>query len=238
MKHKVAWKWVLLLGVLLLLIIYELNSLRQKEAAAPTPKVTVGAKKVEAYISQYEKEDTVTDFTYKKSEQKTYIVNPRSQIQVTFEDEPETVEITEVSRFLDEDIEELIVNGELNNRSGERDFIIRVKWEDQTAAVYNLHLNVKELVTYQELLAKEKDDYSMFCIAPDLKSQDLNSFNENNRILITTSHGTTSLEEAKKEYPELKLKSPSTFILFNYREEIYRSDNLSDFKTFIQSLKP
>ncbi|CAH0346671.1 hypothetical protein [Bacillus sp. CECT 9360] len=219
-------KLTMLLGLLLVLVLYDNLSLR-KINKPPAPEVTVGGKKVEAYPKEYIKDEEVTIISYKKPKEQTSTVNPRTKINVSFKDKPETVRITETMP----DFVEEVINREVNNRIGKRTFLIKAMWEDEKEATYEIHVNVKETVTYQELLGQSEGDLNLLVISPEADTEEFNyiefPFNHSSRYV--------TLEQAKLDYPELKLDSKTLYILFDYRKEVYRSDNLKEFTTFLKS---
>jgi hypothetical protein len=217
------------LVILLLLVVYDNIQLRRINTP-PVLEVTVGGKKVEAYPKEFLKNEKVTVFSFKKRKEQTYTVNPRTKIKVSFENQPETFRIVEGSPYSGE---EEVINREVNNRTGERTFLIQAKWEDKREAAYEIYLNVKETVSYQELLAQSEGEYSLFTIGPN-REEELSRID----FPINQSMNIDSLEQAKINYPDLKLDSQTVYILFNYREEVFRSDNLKDFTAFLKSYNP
>lgn len=220
-------KLTMFLGVLLVLVLYDNFSLR-KINKPPAPEVTVGGKKVEAYPKEYTKDEEVTVISYKKPKEQTPTVNPRTKIKVIFKDKPETVRITEGVPYFEE-----VINQEVNNRAGERTFLIKAKWEDKKEATYEIPVNVKETVPNQDLLAQSEGEHSLFTIGPNT-DEEINQYD----LQINQMHGYETLDQAKLDYPELKLDSETLYILFNYRKEVYRSDNLKEFTTFLKSYEP
>jgi hypothetical protein len=238
MKKTIS-KWALGLGILLVLVIYDQITVKMKQAP-PVPEIAVGNKQVEAEIKEYKKDETVTKFSHKKKESGYITVNPRTKIEVSFNNDPETINITEEMPTYEagKTEEQEVVNGEVGNQSGQRTFLIHAKWKDKKEATYNLFLNVKKIVSYQRLLANEEGEYSIFYLTPNIKDPEVDKLYQNKRMFISSGHGTENLEQAKKDYPALKLKSPTTYILFNYRTEVFRAEDIKTFKDFINSFQP
>lgn len=224
-------KLTMLLGVLLVLVLYDNFSLR-KINKPPEPDVTVGGKKVEAYPKEYIKDEAVTVISYKKPKEQKPTVNPRTKINVSFKEKPETVRITETLPDFDGVISQEVINQEVNNQIGKRTFLIKAMWKDEKEATYEIRLNVKETVSYQELLGHSEGEHTLLIIGPNTEE-----FHEYD-LPINQMRGLDTLEQAKLEYPDLKLDSEKIYILFNYRGEVYRSDNLKELTTFLKSYEP
>ncbi|MDE3837812.1 hypothetical protein C0966_00115 [Bacillus methanolicus] len=93
--------------------------------------------------------------------------------------------------------------------------------------------------SYKDLLPKSKEGLSVFAV---LESSDDNLFKElsyeEKYPHVGPVNGITDLETVRMVYPDLNIEQIPTYIVFNYKGEVYRSHDSKDVLQFLKSRAP
>jgi hypothetical protein len=234
MNKKTLW-WGT--GILVVLFLIVLDGYKiYKENEPPMPTVTIGDKKVNAYIKRYSWKGKIYDSLKpdQLAEQHTFqSVEPRSDMKVTFSEEPRQVMIGTWD-FISKEVVPRDISGNtyyIDNQSGPAILTIEAEWE-QGSALYIVPLEVEQYVTYQNFLAEEKDQYSLYCLvaAEEDHNELLNQPN------MSTVYISDDIELEKKQHPDLKLEKVPTFILFSNEKEEFRTHDLQELLNYLQKI--
>ena len=225
-------KNLLLIAVLVFggaFVLFTLDKAKTKKLHTPPELLaTVDGDKVAYQVRSFERDGTV--IVKSKKEDPITKVNPRTKLKIEFVEEPESFIVSEIDNFGDE--EDFIRTEDWNtvsfreyalgNSVGYKSYVIHAKWVDGKEATYSIKLDVKQLVSYQGLLPREQENSALIILGKSDVSPvnfDENKYDLSPILTIETDGNLPS------EYPELKIESTPIYIIFDYTQEVFRTDN-------------
>ncbi|MGX2961846.1 hypothetical protein JNUCC23_21670 [Peribacillus sp. JNUCC 23] len=237
MKKNLLLIVVLIFGGALSL--YTLDKAKTKKLHTPPELLaTVDGDKVAYQVRSFERDGIV--IVKGEKEDPITKVNPRTKLIIDFAEEPESFIVSEMNSFGDE--EDYLRTEEwdtvsfreyaLDNWVGYKSYVIHAKWKNGKEATYSIKLDVKQLVSYQGLLPREHENSALIILGKSGVSPV--NFDENKYDLspILTIEADGNLPS---EYPELKIESTPTYIIFDYTKEVFRTDDDEELIKYLES---
>ena len=225
MKKNLLFLAVLVFGCAF--VLFTLDKAKTKKFHTPPELLaTVDGEKVAYQVRSFERDGVV--IVKGKKEDPITKVNPRTKLKIEFVEVPENFIVSEIGNFGDEEDYirtedwDTVSSSEyaLGNSVGYKSYVIHANWVNGKEATYSFKLDVKQLVSYQGLLPREHENSALIILGESDESPV--NFDENKYDLspILTMEADENLASG---YPELKIESAPTFIIFDYRQEVFRT---------------
>lgn len=248
-KKKQILKGLVIAGICLVgLVVFD--QIKMKKINTP-PKLmaVIDGTEADYLVQSYSRNDQTSTSRFNDEDNPVTDVNPRSKVEISFEDAPDLMAVEEIHPgfILDATFEEVIEETEeymlwnpymppytieINNEPYIKSYVVQAEWKDGIKAVYTLQFNVKKEVGYQRLLSDSLKTRSLFMV---IDSSDNNPFDEvrDGGMFRIDKFQTLDLAEAHSSFPELKIEKTPTYVVFDYTKEIFRSHEMEDLVEFL-----
>ncbi|MGE8080309.1 hypothetical protein [Peribacillus loiseleuriae] len=239
MKKNLLLIVVLIFGGALSL--YTLDKAKTKKLHTPPELLaTVDGDKVAYQVRSFDRDGII--IVESKKEDPITKVNPRTKLLIDFAEEPESFIVSEIGNFGDE--EDFIRTEDWNtfsfreyalgNSVGYKSYVIHAKWVNGKEATYSFKLDVKQLVSYQGLLPREHEKSALIILGKSGVSPV--NFDEN-KYDLSPIHTMDADGKLPSGYPELKIESTPTYIIFDYTQEVFRTDDDEELIKYLESVQ-
>jgi hypothetical protein len=204
-----------------------------KEEMPPVPVIMAEGVEMPFLLNSYSWNGTDSGEDIKETTKKLKAVkaDPFTKITVSFSEKPEKLSISRWNQGIEEETE--AVEGgtfELSKEAATNTLLIRAEWENGQA-LYIARADTKKVYSYQDLLPRKGDEYSVMAYEP--ASQAKGSFYEDFMWGISAVRMGGDLSYVQESYPELNIKSLPAYYVFKGTEIDYSTNSYQDFKAYV-----
>lgn len=172
-------------------------------------------------------------------------VKPFSKMKITFPKKAEIDKITVYHSRGDLEMGDLPMETifdntyTFNNVAGLSTIIIQASRGDQVYH-YTFPLIIEELVTYQAQLAEEQGYLAVLELYKPEALQENWALEQVNNQYVHKAHSmqVSSLEEARRQFPDLEINSLPYYAIFNHERLLYQANNREDFFKLLKIASP
>lgn len=223
-----------ILFVLIFLIIRDMEKIK-KEEKPPLPEVMIGDQSIPPAFNSFSWYNGNSLKT--KSDPKRTLVDPFHDLVVTFpeSEKPDslTIKSLEEQPFFRAMLPTTAESDTLILPSypGNMSFLISAKWKDKGEATYSVSITIDKEWSYQEWLSPVPDQYLLIMLGAPL-----------DMMPPHIQHGLYSweniggdLELFQRDYPELEISSFPTYLLFDQKSVVMKTDSTEKILEFLTS---
>ncbi|MCP1160877.1 MULTISPECIES: hypothetical protein [Bacillus] len=236
---KKSLKWgigaIVLLAILLSFDKWKLY----KEEKPPFPEIVSEGKEAQAVLFDYSWNGTDTSKALNKANLSDSLesmealpVGPFSDLSVSFPEKPDLISISAWEPRLEEEIYKQVGSVfHFTNRPGTVTLVIKAEW-NKGKATYLTRVKTEKIVSYQELLAPDKEVQTVIGFAVS-NSSSLKFANKKPGDRFASGYISGELDYLQKAYPELELNELPSYFVFKQEKIVYRTTDMQELKSYI-----
>ncbi len=236
---KKSLKWgigaIVLLAILLSFDKWKLY----KEEKPPLPEIVADGKEASALLFDYSWNGTDRFKALNKANLSDSLesmealpVGPFSDLAVSFPEKPDRMTISAWDPRLEEEIyKQDGAAYNFTNRPGTVTLVIKAEW-NKGRATYLTRVETEKIVSYQELLAPDKEVQTVIGFAAS-NSSSLAFANKQTGDRFASGYISGELDYLQKAYPELELNELPSYFVFKQEKIVYRTTDMQELKSYI-----
>ncbi|MGD6856083.1 hypothetical protein ACQCVO_13490 [Bacillus infantis] len=236
---KKSLKWGIGAIVLLFLLLSFDKWKLYKEEKPPRPEIVADGKEASALLFDYSWNGTDTSKELDKANLSDSLesmealpVGPYSDLAVSFPEKPDRMTISAWDPRLEEEIykqDGSVYN--FTNRPGTVTLVIKAEW-NKGRATYLTRIKTEKIVSYQELLAPDKEVQTVIGFSAS-GSSSLAFANKKPGDRFSAGYVSGELDYLQKAYPELELNELPSYFVFKQEKIVYRTTDMQELKSYI-----
>lgn len=227
-------------AIVLLLLLLSFDKWKlYKEEKPPRPEIVADGKEASALLFDYSWNGTDTSKELNKANLSDSLesmealpVGPYSDLAVSFPEKPDRMTISAWDPRLEEEIykqDGSVYN--FTNRPGTVTLVIKAEW-NKGRATYLTRIKTEKIVSYQELLAPDKEVQTVIGFAAS-GSSSLAFANKQPGDRFASGYISGELDYLQKAYPELELNELPSYFVFKQEKIVYRTTDMQELKSYI-----